>query len=155
MATTKKSSKTAVGVKQQKRAPGAKKESDKTHKSVAKPATKGAASKKAAEQATAKKAGSTTSRAAKADKRGPVEKKPASQTSKAKPEVRSEKHLTDQNLIPVKGEIHQLTEQERRQHESMFRHNQDVALHSEQQKIKAATAANNLMSRKFLKGRNS
>lgn len=110
--------------------------------------------KKAATGAAAKKK-VTPLRDKKAAVKKPLRKKPPVEDTSMQENPAQDMPVHDQHLIPVKGEMHQMQEQERRQQEALFRHRQEVALHSEQQKIKNAAGANRLMSRKFLKGRNS
>lgn len=56
-------------------------------------------------------------------------------------------HGKDMYLIPVKGEIHPARINERKQFEKNFKHNAEVAMHQEQQKVKAILSRSNNMRR--------
>jgi hypothetical protein len=69
--------------------------------------------------------------------------KAAKATKRSKPQPKPAPVLTtgvDMHLIPVKGEIHPAGMQDSKQHEKFFHRHEEVALHQENQKAKAALA---------------
>jgi hypothetical protein len=80
--------------------------------------------------------------------------------SKARPVVKKPvadilPHGEDQHLIPVTGEIYPARIEEKQKFENNFKHNEEVALHQEQNKVKNVMAQQKVVKRNFPKPRQS
>jgi hypothetical protein len=64
-------------------------------------------------------------------------------------------HGPDQHLIPVTGELHPAGKQDGTQHEKIFHTREEVALHQENQRAKAALASRKSVKRVFRNFRQS
>jgi hypothetical protein len=124
-----------------------------TAKKAKAPAKKKAAKKVQAKKSTAKKA---VNRAAVRQVKRPLKKPKAASNKKQQASADVIPPGKDEYLIPVQGEIHPARIEERTQIEKVVQHNQNVALHQEEQKAKAALANSRAaMKRTFPRPRQS